>query len=217
MDMIHENSIHHSTVTENKMGKGHKVMVEENNNNSIQSKQNLLLISLTRFFDNPNNMQTYLDIIKGSSVLSLRLLDWLVTNYSKMNNVVYDIQDENGGTRPFNMFLNYKTQLKAYSKKQFDPFQRRERISFNIQSADGLTKHISTVGQLNFFRWAIQNNVIDYAQNHIQNIEKSMNKGIANRRKNQKVNIKEYKGKERSVKPKARVVTTQKVNTVVQF
>lgn len=188
--------------------------------NTIQSKQNLLLISLTRFFDNSTHMQTYLDIIKGNSILSLRLLDWLVTNYSKMNNVTYDIELENGSSRSFNMFLNYKTQLKAYSKKQFDPFQRRERISFNIQSNDGTSKHISTVGQLNFFRWAIQNQVIEYAKQNIQSIEKSMNKGIANRKKHSSglhVLSHEQKGSKVQSKPKTRIVTTQKVNTVVQF
>ena len=43
--------------------------------------------------------------------------------------------------------------------KQFDPFCRRDRIQFNY----GKDKYIiTTVGQLNFFRWAIENKVLDY-------------------------------------------------------
>ena len=79
--------------------------------------------------------------------------------------------------------MNYKTQLKAYSKKQFDPFQRRDRISFGIIQ-DGISKNIiTTIGQLNFFRWAIQNKVIDYAAENYASIEKDMNASIKSRKK----------------------------------
>ena len=32
----------------------------------------------------------------------------------------------------------------------------------------------TTVGQLNFFRWAIENNVLEYIQTHLPDIEKAM-------------------------------------------
>ena len=32
----------------------------------------------------------------------------------------------------------------------------------------------TTVGQLNFFRWAIENNVLEYIQTHLPEIEKAM-------------------------------------------
>ena len=63
--------------------------------------------------------------------------------------------------------MDYKNQLKAYSKKQFDPFCRRERIIINISDLswkifddkdDNKCKDnelITTVGQLNFFKWFI--------------------------------------------------------------
>ena len=66
-----------------------------------------------------------------------------------------------------NVFLNYKAQLKAYSKKYFDPFCRRNRINYK-QSLS------TTIGQLNFFKWAIENHIISYIQDNIEDIEKDL-------------------------------------------
>ena len=68
------------------------------------------------------------------------------------------------------MFLSYKSQLKGFSKNYFDPFQRKDRIEFFILD----TKITTTIGQLNFFKWAIQNKVIDYAKENLQSIHKDM-------------------------------------------
>jgi hypothetical protein len=68
--------------------------------------------------------------------------------------------------------MNYKNQLKAYSKKLFDPFCRRERISFQIPGHEAF---LTTVGKLNFFRWAIEKGILDYIKGHQPEIEKEMN------------------------------------------
>ena len=39
---------------------------------------------------------------------------------------------------------------------------------------------ITTVGQLNFFRWALESNVIDYVDKNLDNIEEDMNSCIRN-------------------------------------
>ena len=151
-------------------------------NSSNQSRRGLLISSLIRFFDIPKNLDEFLTIINGKSEISLRLLDWLITNYSKSNNVIYMI-NTGGVEKQFNIYLNYKTQLKAYSKKQFDPFQRRERISFTVDMKDGKKQTvITTIGQLNFFRWAIQYNIIEYAKENLKKIEKDMNNSIQMRK-----------------------------------
>lgn len=138
-------------------------------------KQSLIMINLTKFFcgNNIKNAEIMLPIINGSSKISLRAIDWFVTNYSKKKNIVYNLPDK----KQFNVFLNYKSQLKAYSKKQFDPFCRRERISFFY---DDNKEIITTVGQLNFFRWAIDNNVIDYINKNLKEIEYDMNISVRN-------------------------------------
>ena len=155
------------------------------NINVVNNKQDLLMKSLTDFFTTDNNIDYMLPIVNGNSNISLRIIDWFVTNYSKKNNISYyidqTIKDNHGNKttipKQFIVYLNYKSQLKAYSKKQFDPFCRRERISFYYDNDNEL---ITTVGQLNFFRWAIENGVIDYINLHLDDVEKDMNLSVRN-------------------------------------
>ena len=142
------------------------------------SKNSLLTLSLIEYFKDPVNFNVFLSIIEGQSTLSLRILDWFVTNHAKKDNIMYT----NKGAQ-FIVYLNYKSQLKAYSKRQFDPFCRRDRITLNYdyQSKDSVAKTTqvigtmtTTVGQLNFFRWALINNVIDYVMENLETIEHDM-------------------------------------------
>ena len=150
----------------------------------LNNKQSLLMNSLEKFYKKKKNIDTLKKILQGNTKLSLRIIDWFVTNYSKKNNINYDIQKKKNGSyikEQFIVHLNYKNQLRAYSKKQFDPFCRRNRIQFDLNNEGEFL--ITTVGQLNFFRWALDNKIIDYITDNINNIELDMNKNI---RKNYK-------------------------------
>ena len=68
---------------------------------------------------------------------------------------------------------NYKGQLKAYSKRNFDPFCRRNRIRFYYEENKYF---ITTVGQLNFFKWAFNNKIINYAIDNQKKIYENMSK-----------------------------------------
>ncbi|MEW5315136.1 MAG: hypothetical protein WDW38_006585 [Sanguina aurantia] len=134
----------------------------------------LLMMSLTRFYHVADNMLTVLPYMNNTSTISLRMIDWFVTNYAKKCNIV--ISQTKGGSpnvvEYFNVYVSYRTQLKAYSKQQFDPFRRRDRI---VLEYDEGTKHVqTTVGQLNFFRWLIDNNVLGYVVAHREVIETDM-------------------------------------------
>ena len=154
-----------------------KNLVYLNNDKNIINRQDLLMVSLTKFFSNHKNLDTLLSIVKGTSKISLRIIDWFVTNYSKKMNTSYPIFEKNNTniSQQFIVYLNYKLQLKAYSKKQFDPFCRRERISFYYTKNSMNECIYTTVGQLNFFRWAIKYKILDYIMNNLKNIEKDMN------------------------------------------
>jgi hypothetical protein len=79
------------------------------------------------------------------------------------------------------VYVDYKLKLKAYSKKRFDPFCRWDRI--NVPYKDD--KYIqTTIGQLNFFKWALENDVIRYIEENYANIEKDMNNRNSNAKKN---------------------------------
>ena len=145
--------------------------------NRIKSRQDILMVSLTKFFNNKDNINKFNKVLYGNSKISLRVLDWFVTNYSKKNNIVYNINNnfEKDQLKKFIVYLDYKSQLKAYSKKQFDPFCRRERIIFKDINNQSIN---TTVGQLNFFRWAIQNKILDYVEENLSEIETDMNNSI---------------------------------------
>jgi hypothetical protein len=112
-----------------------------------------------------------MNIINGESKISLRIVDWFVTNYAKKNYTVYEINTERENTR-FKVYNDYKLKLKAYSKRKFDPFCRWERISIPYDNEKFME---TTIGQLNFFKWAIEYRIIDYIEQNYQDIENDMN------------------------------------------
>jgi hypothetical protein len=119
-----------------------------------------------------------LRIINGESKISLRIIDWFATNYAKKYYTLYSIH--NTGRR-FKVYVDYKLKLKAYSKKRFDPFCRWDRINVPYKE----DKYIqTTIGQLNFFKWALENDVIRYIEDNYANIEKDMNNRNSNAKKN---------------------------------
>lgn len=151
-----------------------ETMVAPENHSPLSHTDQLLMMSLTRFYHDASNMRTVLPYMNNTSGVSLRMIDWFVTNYAKKCNVVIPQTSPSSHTvtEYFNVYLNYRSQLKAYSKQQFDPFRRRDRILLEYE--EGL-KHVqTTVGQLNFFRWLITNNVLEYVINNRQVIETDM-------------------------------------------
>jgi hypothetical protein len=163
-------------------------------------KDNLLMYSLTKYYDtlDESDMTLFTDIIAGKSKISLRIIDWFVTNYSKKNNVVYYVPKKKGSIKnkkkftkqtyqeapppnlqkydleQFIVYLRYRSKLKSYNKSNFDPFCRNNRITEWGKNRDITT----TIGQLNFFRWAIDKNIIEYIKNHLKEIEIDMNTNI---------------------------------------
>jgi hypothetical protein len=132
------------------------------------TQNNLLLKNLLEFYQTDNNLETMLNIINGESSISLRIVDWFATNYAKQKFTVYNLDD---GTR-FKVYNDYKLKLRAYSKKRFDPFCRWDRINIPYKEGSYIQ---TTLGQLNFFKWVLENKVIDYIREHYNEIENDMN------------------------------------------
>jgi hypothetical protein len=144
---------------------------------SLYNTQNDLLLHKVLRFYNENggeNMDRMLAVINGTTNISLRIMDWFVTNYSKKHYTVYDlVGGGGGGAKRFKVYVDYKLKLRAYSKKRFDPFCRWDRI--NVPHKNGTTYIQTTLGQLNFFKWAIENEVLRYIQENYTAIETDMN------------------------------------------
>lgn len=133
----------------------------------------LLLLSVVNFYKMKNDyLEEILPIIFKTSSISLRLIDWFVTNYCKKYNIILIQQKADGTSYYFNVYSNYRSQLKAFKKIKFDPFRRRERIKFYYDETNFVE---TTIGQLNFFRWFVENGLLIYIQEHYLIIEKDMN------------------------------------------
>ena len=171
----------------------------------MESADECLLKSLLKFYKTPFNINTLYQISNQKTKISLRLLDWFPTNYAKNNNVYIGKK---------NVYSNYKNQLKGYQKKQFDPFCRNERVflKFKLDSIDNTNEidysyefigddeetikeysqrtdgFTTTVAQLNFFKWGIEENIIEYVFKNISDIDNDMHKKLAHRKKNGKCN-----------------------------
>ena len=186
--------------------------------NNISSKKDLLMDSLIQFFSVKEYLDRVKPIINGNDEqknkpkISLRILDWFVTNYSKKYNITYPVE-LNKKKKNFIVYLDYKSQLKAYSKKQFDPFCRRERILFFDHDGKEI---ITTVGQLNFFRWSLENKILDYILDNFDVIENDMNNSLRNLYKKKDGEKTRRKRTELSISA-TKTVNKHDVSIIVQF
>ena len=154
---------------------------------STYSTQNdLLLTNLISFYKKNDNLNKMLLVVTGESKVSLRIVDWFATNYAKKYYIVYEIKTNNNDevkenkivstipdySRRFKVYNDYKLKLKAYSKRRFDPFCRWDRITIPYKENSSIQ---TTIGQLNFFKWVIENNIIQYIEQHYDAIENDMN------------------------------------------
>ena len=185
-------------------------------NANYTTQNELLLNNLLEFYKHNDNLSKMLKIITGESRISLRIVDWFATNYAKKNYTLYDIETPNGELIRFKVYLDYKLKLKAYSKRKFDPFCRWERIS--IPYKDG-TCIETTIGQLNFFKWALENKVVNYIEENYDVIEKDMNCRNSTSKRKEMVaeNTKTRKKREELSISAIRSIKKEEVEIVVKF
>ena len=192
--------------------------------NNYGTQNDLLLINLRKFyttekdgrFDPDNNLDKMLRIIGGESKISLRIVDWFATNYAKKNDTMYNIIDANGQVeRRFKVHISYKLNLKAYSKKRFDPFCRWDRINIPYKQNSFVE---TTIGQLNFFKWALENRIIKYIEDNYDEIEKDMNaRNSTTRRKESCADTKTRKKREELSISATKSIKKETVEIVVKF
>jgi len=143
------------------------------NTSTLNTQNDLLMKNLMDFYQNRDNLQKMMHIINGESKISLRIVDWFVTNFAKKYYTIYELPSKNtGDTYRFKVYNDYKLKLKAYSKKRFDPFCRWDRISIPYDDEKIME---TTIGQLNFFKWAIENKIVDFIETNYADIEDDMN------------------------------------------
>jgi len=184
----------------------------------------LLLESLKKFFTNQYYKDKIIDLLRNEKNISLRSIDWFITNYSKKKNIYFYIYKTSEGLPSFkeknnilhdnlNVHHSYKSQLKAYSKKKFDPFCRRDRILFKLDDDNEIE---TTIGQLNFLKWAFSNLIIDYIIDHKKEIENDMNMCLKQIKKKSNKNT-GRKQREEISKSATRGLSFKKINVRINF
>jgi hypothetical protein len=190
---------------------------------SYITQNDLLLKNLLVFYNTKenDNLDKMLRIITGESKISLRIVDWFATNYAKKYYTLYTIeQTVDNIVRRFKVYDDYKLKLKAYSKRRFDPFCRWDRISIPYKDDKCIE---TTIGQLNFFKWALENKVVDYIDGNYDTIEKDMNnRNSTSKRKeqlsaNEQTNTKTRKKREELSVSATKSIKKEKVEIVVKF
>ena len=167
------------------------------------SQQDWLLMELLEFYKN----RDYLEIVKKivnrefiigkSKKVSIRIVNWFVTNYAKQYFTVYESSEK----ERFFVWTRFRSAEDGYSKEMFDPYSRKDRI---IIPYDETTKLITTIGQLNFFKWAILNKVIDYIIEHYDDITNDMTSRLTVKNKPVIINEENNIIKENNVNGKTR-------------
>jgi len=142
--------------------------------NDFSESDKCLFYILDKYFTkecNDENKQLMATIInKKETKISLRILDWFITKYSKNTQYITI------NSKVFNIRTSYKSQLKSFKKKSFDPFKRNTTFEFKIKYNNTIETITTTLGQLNFFKWLITNNILLYIKTNLSDIINNMKK-----------------------------------------
>ena len=180
------------------------------------TQNELLLNNLMVFYRNEEYLSRMLKIITGESKISLRIVDWFATNYAKKYYTLYIINLTPENKIRFKVYFDYKLKLKAYSKKSFDPVCRWDRISIPYKNGTSIE---TTIGQLNFFKWTLENKVIDYIEQNYSDIETDMNNRNSTSKRKEIItdNSKTRKKREELSISATKSIKKEKVEIIVQF
>ena len=137
------------------------------------SDEESMMPSLRDFFSYDYNfevLKTFIDSRKSrTNKLSFGLLDWFNVNYAKEYGVEYTLT-KRGKTQTIYVWQKYNAALNGYGKERFDPFARGRSKGGIILTNDKDETVTTTLRQLNYFRWAIENGIIDYIKEHVDEI-----------------------------------------------
>lgn len=144
---------------------------------SLGHKEKYYYNKIDEFFKgcSKSNITMMIDIINSNSKISLRILDWFITKYSDQYKIRYKNKRDNDGSY-FNVHASYVSQLGSYKKQYFDPFRRYCKFWYNYDKKNDEKVIYTTIGQLNFFKWAIEYDVLDFIDINYDKLIAAMNK-----------------------------------------
>ena len=163
----------------------------------ISEKEKIVLKELVRFYDK-EKIQKIKPIINQEHDISLRLIDWTPTNYAKKKCIKYQLSDG----RIIDVFESYKNYMTSYKRNILFDLFRRGKCSKLIYGSGKNDYIITSVKQLNSFRWVLEIELLDYISKNKEKIETDMrvslrrsaaNKKDKSRKKRQELSTSIYK------------------------
>lgn len=142
--------------------------------NDFKKKEKMLYEVLNNFYSqcSRDEVNMIIQIIDGNHLISLRFLDWFVTRYCYLYKLSIPINNLYNKEQIFNINISYKAQLKSFKKRYFDPFRRKNKFNYWFEKHN--LNILTTLGQLNFFRWALSFDIIKYVEENFNNINNKM-------------------------------------------
>lgn len=174
---------------------------------SHDTKLSLLMKSLTNFYKDERYIEEIKSIVNQNSILSLRILDWFITNYAKKFKTLIEI---NKGEY-IDVYMQYKIMLKGNSKASFDPFCRKNKIIFYYNENEYIE---TSCGQLCFFKWCFQNKILEYVKEHLKIIEDDMKNSLKVKKE---LNTNTTKKRQPLSIPASRSVSKQHIKYTLKF
>lgn len=139
----------------------------------INQKNIDLMIEITKYYDNKKHIEELLKYLGSDRLISMRMIEFFVSVYCDENSVIYSLKNSDKTIEHFNVGLRYRSAIGNYNKDYFDPFCRKQKITYIYKLDDDNYKQIHTsIGQLNFFKWAFIYRVLKYMKNNYEYIEK---------------------------------------------
>ena len=147
----------------------------------VIEKEKIVLRELIRFYDE-DKLEKIKPLINQEHDISLRLIDWTPTNYAKKKCIKYQLP--NGDI--IDVWESYKNYMSSYRRNiLFDLFRRGKclKVIYGIGE-----KHyiISSVKQLNSFRWVLEIHLLDYIKKHKKKIEEDHRQSLRRSADNKK-------------------------------
>ncbi len=118
-------------------------------------------------------------INREKNTVSLRVLEWLVTNYAKKNKVAYMYQVSETKAKLVDVAKSYKIVGDVFRREMFDIFRRKIRNGYGANQNSRIyfgdnCQHWTTIAQVNFLHWAYTEGVVAYARKALKSIKQDM-------------------------------------------
>jgi len=123
------------------------------------------------------------DIIESIDEINPALMDFFITNYAKTNMSCIKLSNNDY----FYIYDEYKNQLKSHTKKLFDPFKRSSKFIPKIEFEHDGIKIITTIAQLNFYKWVLKHDILKYILENKKDICTAMSAFLENKKLKKKI------------------------------